>query len=132
MGFSFKGIFYKSKNALTDNSKIISSMGFDGFVDNTINENDILILAEKYHFTKFLFIDYETFGGQILTYNTTIFYKGSKTIDNVRIRDGEYTYIPKYIILKIKNFGFSEYGEPSSCNSKIMSTYFQPFDRDFI
>lgn len=128
MGFTFEGAFYKARASLSQHSYPIHTMGFEGYVCYMRLE-EAEALAQKYFNTAFLYIDYRTWGGLIKSMNTILFHKGSKTKDSIRSSNFPTYVIPKYLILKIKNFGFTEYGKPKE--NGLLSDSFEPFEREF-
>lgn len=108
-------------------------MGFKGFVDAKLNETESRALAKKRTHTAILYIRYDTWGGQITDLDTILFYKSAETKDSIRLRPEEATHdFPKYIILKIQKFGFTEHGQPSEHDPSHLTDYFEPFERKYI
>lgn len=125
-------LFYKSSSPLTQGSKPTSTMGFIGYTDISISEDEARELALKYPRVKFLHITYCDWVGQIEKMKVIIFSKGEAKIYEIPEKYIPSDHISKFILLAIRDFGFTEFAKPCKYDPERLSEYFEPFTREWV
>lgn len=125
-------LFYKSSSPLTQGSKPISTMGFTGYTDISINEDKARELATKHLRVKFLHITYCDWVGKIEEIKVIIFTRGKPKVYEIPEKYLPSDHISKFILLAIRDFGFTEFAKPSEYNPERLSEYFEPFTREWV